>query len=441
MRPRTIFGAIIVWLLAAVVLSVLGFVATSLLLSARWGRPNGFMHRFQRFEIDEARASYEEGGPPRLAAYLRRLDAALGARHLVVGPDHRSLVDGRDCSSMLHRDKASTSWFFFRRPHPSPLIIPSVDGRYRMIIDANPPPFGPWDFLLNFLWLPILIAVLCYLLAVHFANPLRKLTRAVERFGLGEMSARVGEEAFRRDEIGDLARAFNAMAERTQTLLTAERRLLQDVSHELKTPLTRLGFGVELARTSPDREAALARVKKDLIRLGNLVDELLQLTRSEGDPSGRILSDVDLDDLAEELIEDCSVEAQARGCRLKLQRELRAHPVVRGEPELLRRALENVIRNAIRHTGEGTDVNMTLKCQDGHVTIEVRDHGPGVPESDLERIFRPFYRVESHRDRASGGVGLGLAIVRRALALHGGQITARNTDPGLSVRLEIPVGR
>src|SRR5262249_1905607 len=150
-----------------------------------------------------------------------------------------------------------------------------------------------------FLWLPLLIGVLCYLLAVHLASPLRGLRRVLERFGRGELGVRY--HLARRDEIGELAQAFNRMADQITTLLSAERRLLQDAPHELRSPLARLGFAVELARSSPDREAALGRIRKEASRLNHLVDELLELTRAEGDPSGRVLEAVDLGKLLREL--------------------------------------------------------------------------------------------------------------------------------------------
>ena len=173
---------------------------------------------------------------------------------------------------------------------------------------------GLWESLQYFLWLPLLIGVSCYLLAVHLASPLRNLRRVVERFGRGELGIRF--HLARQDEIGELARAFNRMADQIATLLSAERRLLQDVSHELRSPLARLGFAVELAKTSNDREAALTRIRKEGDRLNQLVDELLQLTRAEGDPAARNLEEIELADLLEDLVADCRVEAEAQGCRL-----------------------------------------------------------------------------------------------------------------------------
>jgi two-component system sensor histidine kinase CpxA len=263
---------------------------------------------------------------------------------------------------------------------------------------------------------------------------LRRLRRTVERFGRGDLSART--HSTRRDEIGDLSRAFDRMAERTETLLNAERRLLLDVSHELRTPLARLRFAVELARTSTDLEKALGRIRKDVERLATLVDELLQLTRAEGDPSSVTPVLVHLHELLRSLVEDCALEAEMQRCELVLNVDRPA--TLRGERELLRRAVENVLRNAIRHAPEGTAVRVDLGLGADAVTITVRDHGPGVPEESLEDIFEPFYRLGDDRGRSSGGVGLGLSIARRAVQLHRGRLSARNAAPGLLVTIELP---
>jgi two-component system sensor histidine kinase CpxA len=227
------------------------------------------------------------------------------------------------------------------------------------------------------------------------------------------------------------------MADRIQTLLTAERRLLLDISHELRSPLARLCVAVELARSKPSDDAMLDRIEKEAERLNSLVSELLQVTRVEGDPSKRRVDDVRLDELIEEILEDTSIEASARDCKLELKT---TQPVtLPGDPELLRRAIENVVRNAIRYAPHGTSVDIDLRSTSGLAQICVRDRGPGVPEHELPRIFDAFYRVEEDRDRASGGVGLGLAIAKRAVELHHGKLYARNAGPGLLVVIELPV--
>ena len=197
-----------------------------------------------------------------------------------------------------------------------------------------------WTFLPFYLWILLVVTFLCYILAVHLAKPLRSLGRTVDRFGRGDFSARA--QGNRKDEIGDLSRAFNRMAEQIETLLNAERRLLQDVSHELRTPLARLRFAVELAKTGDDRDAAHARIRKEVDRLADLVDQILHLTRVEGDPSSREQDEVPLHDLVRSLVHDCTLEAEARGCRLNLL--VSAAALLRGDRELLRRAFENVLQ-------------------------------------------------------------------------------------------------
>jgi two-component system sensor histidine kinase CpxA len=226
------------------------------------------------------------------------------------------------------------------------------------------------------------------------------------------------------------------MADRIQTLLTAERRLLQDISHELRSPLARLSFATELVPGAADRDAAVARIRKEVTRLTSLVTSLLEVTRAEGDPSVRSTQPVSLDALLAEVVDDCRIEADARHCQVRLQAP---EPVeTQGDPELLRRAFENVIRNAIRHAPDGTGIDVRLTRRAGLAAIAVRDYGSGVPPELLGSIFRPFFRVEEARDNVTGGVGLGLAIAHRAITLHSGRIWADNVNPGLVVTIELP---
>ena len=272
--------------------------------------------------FDDARRAYEEGGSAQLDDYLKRLDTYSESDHFLTDSRGIDLVTGEDRSALLVARRPAVRrvlpWWPVTRSSPIVRVKTSDDRRYRLISVFSPAPrLGPWDSLAYFLWLPLLIAVLCYLLAVHLASPLRDLRRVVERFGQGELGIRF--HLARQDEIGELARAFNRMADQITTLLSAERRLLQDVSHELRSPLARLGFAVELAKTSTDREAALGRIRKEADRLNHLVDELLQLTRAEGDPAARNMEEIDLGELLDDLVADCGVEAEAQGCRLVLE--------------------------------------------------------------------------------------------------------------------------
>ncbi len=438
-RVRSIFAKIVVWAIATVVISLVGFVVTSAFVSVRISGRNANSPRMSMMFLDDARRAFQDGGARRLEAFLRRLNDHSDAEYFLTDGRGIDLVTGEDRSALR-----STGPVAYRSPlarllprtETSVRVRRSRDGRFRLITVIPPPAhFDPWESLWYFLWLPLLIAVLCYLLAVHLVSPLRNLRKVVERFGRGELGAR--SELNRRDEIGELARSFNLMAGQITTLLSAERRLLQDVSHELRSPLARLGFAVELAKTNTDRDMALARIRQEADRLAHLVDELLQLTRAEGDPTARILEEVDVGVLLRELVASCALEAEVQGCRLGPK--IDATAIVTGDFELLHRACDNVLRNAIRHAPEGTSVDVLLSRRDHRATISIRDHGPGVPADALTEIFKPFYRVERDRGRTSGGVGLGLAITTRAVELHQGKITAKNANPGLLVEIELPI--
>jgi signal transduction histidine kinase len=449
-RFRSIFSKIFLWFTVTFVLSLIGYVITSMLVSAHLADRDPPMMRVHSIFAEDARRAYDEGGASQLAEYLAQLDSQSEGQHFLVDARGRDLVTGEDRSSLLAqrtvRPRPRGRFFAFpgllrimwlppAREGPLVLVHGTRDRAYRLIVVLpNRPRFGMFDSLVYFLWLPLLIGAFCYLLAVHLASPLRGLRRAVEKFGQGDLSVRY--HLARRDEIGELAKAFNRMADQIATLLSAERRLLQDVSHELRSPLARLGFAVELAKTSPDRETALGRIHKEADRLNHLVDELLQLTRAEGDPGARNLADVDVSKLLQELVADCVLEADAAGCRLRLAGERAV--VVTGDRELLRRACENILRNAIRHAPAGSEVEVQLAQHGDWAEVSVRDHGTGVPREALSEIFKPFYRVEGDRDRSSGGIGLGLAIARRAVELHQGRVTAFNANPGLVVAIELP---
>jgi signal transduction histidine kinase len=430
---RSIFSKVMLWSLGTFVLSLVAYWAISRTLD-RHGPSKGdpFPH-FLRMVEDDLRHAYETGGPDQLGRQLRRLDYYLPGEHLLTDECGRDLASGADRSDLLRRGH--------RPPGPPRLadgrmifVGPPHDNRYRFISIVKPW-FDRPNILPYYGAIVLVIALMGWILAAHLAAPLRRLRRLVDQFGRGDLSTRA--LSTRKDEIGELSRSFDEMAGRIETLLSAERRLLQDVSHELRSPLTRLDVAVDLASTSDDPGEFLGRIKRDIGRLSVLVNELLQLTRAEGDPTAHHLEPVQLDLLLEGLFEDCEVEAWAKGCRI--ERESMPPLEMMGEPELLRRAFENVVRNAVRHAPKGTTVEIGLDSAGDAARISVRDHGPGVPEELLAAIFEPFFRVERDRSRASGGIGLGLAIARRAVDLHRGRISARNAQPGLVVNIELPM--
>jgi signal transduction histidine kinase len=428
---RSIFAKIFLWSLGTFVLSLIAFWAISHTIDRRMRGGDPFPRMIALIEDDACRV-YEEGGAERLAAHLKRLNVYLHAEHILTDSKGRDLATGEDRSDLIRRSKVHKKpgrledgrIVFVGRPR---------HGKY-YFINIVRPLFEPSDILPYYSLIVVVIAAMGFFLAVHLAAPLRGLREVVERFGRGDLAAR--EHSIRKDEIGELSRAFDEMAGRIETLLLAERRLLQDVSHELRSPLARLGFAVELARSGPDRDRALDRVRKEADRMSTLIGELIELTRFEGDRTACDAEIIDPDSLLDHIIKDCQWEAEAR--RRSIAFKVESSVTIRGVYELLRRAVENVVRNAIRHTPEGTTVEVELSHRDGRALIRVRDFGAGVPEAALDAIFKPFFRVEVDRDRASGGVGLGLAIALRAVELHGGGIKAKNASPGLEVTIELP---
>ena len=436
---RSLFAKILLWFWATLAITVAG----SALISALDVDEDNPVHpallgRLASFQLDQARAAYESGGRPALAGFLTRLHDEYGIRAILTDAAGHDLATGEDRSDLIHdaRETPQVARPLLPRTRHG-AVRAAHDDRYWFFLLVPAPPMGTWFFRPERFFILLVAGLMCYWLAFHLTSPVRALQRAVERFGGGDLTARVGSD--RADELGELARTFDRMAGRLETLLAAERRLLLDISHELRSPLARLGVAVELARAGEeaDRQAALDRIQKESDRLNSLVGQLLEVTRAEGDPSLLRHQSLQLDELVKQLVEESEIEAEAHGCKLVLEK---ADPAaMEGDPELLRRAVENVIRNAIRYAPPETAVDVSLVRNDGVARIGVRDRGPGVPEETLPRLFDAFFRVDTARDRSRGGIGLGLSIARRAVELHKGKITARNVKPGLEVEIELPL--
>jgi signal transduction histidine kinase len=432
---RTLFAKILLWFWSTLAITVVGSAFISMLVVNRDSSTESSpAARLVTLQLEEARIAYESGGRPGLEAFLDNLQKIYGSRGVLTDEDGRDLLSNELRSDLIRRARRRAS-FPFMRTTENMLARRSDDGRYWFFFIAPPERLGSWFLTPDHLFIMGAAVLLCYWLAFHLTSPVRSLQKAVERFGRGDLTARVG--SVRRDELGQLARTFDRMAGRIETLLAAERRLLLDISHELRSPLARLGVAVELARTGDDLESNLNRIQKESDRLNSLVGQLLQVTRAEGDPNSLRRNPVRLDVLVQQLVEDSRIEAEARGCSLAYEK--REPVTVEGDPEMLGRAVENVIRNAIRYSPKAGAVEVSLARNNGHAVVDVRDHGPGVPEEALPRLFDPFYRVENDRGRTSGGIGLGLSIARRAIELHKGTIRAKNASPGLEVELELPV--
>jgi len=278
--------------------------------------------------------------------------------------------------------------------------------------------------------------LVCYALATYLTAPIVKLRRAAQKFADGDLQTRLNIK--RRDELGELAREFDQMAARIETLVTSEKRLTQDISHELRSPLARLNVALELARAKANDETKplIDRIENESSRLNEMISRLLVLSKLETGSESFDRSEVNLTKIFEQIVADANFEAQAKG---KAVRILEKDSVkVSGNENLLRSAIENVLRNAVRYTKDETTVEVKLSSANKHAVISVRDHGAGVPENELAKLFRPFYRVHAARERKTGGIGLGLAIAERAVHAHQGTIKARNTENGLVVEISLP---
>ncbi len=431
---RSLFAKTLLWFLATTTVAIAGVLITTALTFTST-EPRGPFGMLLNVQVEQAKRAYETGGRAALAAFIDKFQRITETQVVFTDAKGTDLVNGQVRPDLVHRQERSR----WRLPFPfgrrrTVIARPDASHQYWLfLIDER----RNWFFFLQpqHLWIIGLVVVLCYAFAFHLTSPVRKLRTVVDCFGRGDFSARATDTR-RKDEIGELATSFNQMADRIQTLLAAERRLLLDISHELRSPLARLSVAIELARSGEDREHMLNRIQKEAERLNELVAELLQVTRVEGDPSSQKTDTVPLDELVGDVVYDSLLEAKTKDCTLQVNAS--APAAVIGDEELIRRAVENVIRNAVRYAPPGTPIDIELRSTDNTAVICVRDYGPGVPEEALSRIFDPFYRVDSDRNRASGGIGLGLAIARRSVELHKGKLNAQNAHPGLLVTMEFP---
>ncbi len=279
----------------------------------------------------------------------------------------------------------------------------------------------------------------CYFISRYLTKPLHMLSQAAASIAEGRLDTRVDPSLTRRrDEIADLARNFDRMAERIEALITGQRRLLGDVSHELRSPsVARLMVALSLVKQGPPEEAAenLERIALEARRLDTLIGQLLALTRIDSGVDRGSPAVFDLTNLVQEVASDGDFEARARNRSVVIQQADACS--LNGFEELLRSAVENVVRNAIRHTAENTAVEISLQVSNAHALLWVRDYGPGVPESMLSEIFLPFRRVANGNPE---GAGLGLAIAERAVNVHRGTIRAMNGPTvGLIIEIDLPM--
>src|SRR5207302_2700581 len=276
-----------------------------------------------------------------------------------------------------------------------------------------------------------------YLLTRYLTAPILRLRAASQQLAAGDLSTRAAAGMERRhDELGDLVRDFNAMASRIEELVSRQRQLISDVSHELRSPLARLYVALDLGRERKGNDPAFDHMEKDIGLLDEMIGRLLAVARLDSSAPPVAMTSVNLTEIVSQIVRDADFESRERNGHVILT--VHEQFFVHGDAKLLQSAIENLVRNAIAYTESGTSVEVLLQSERrstaSFARLTVRDYGQGVPESDLVKIFQPFYRVSDARDRQSGGAGLGLAIADRIIRAHGGTIRAENVTPrGLQV--------
>jgi two-component system, OmpR family, sensor histidine kinase CpxA len=390
--------------------------------------------------------TYERGGPAPLAQYLETLQHDTGLEAELLDSSNRNLA-GRAPGPGPPDDLAA---------HPNGQLVIRVRGRLAAIrlsghndrsysFVTTVPRRGATGFWPRMFFVLLILtgAVLCYLLARYITGPVVHLRAAAFSFSHGDLGARITLPGVlrRKDEIGGLAGDFNRMAERIETLMKAQKRLIADVSHELRSPITRLSLALGLVRRSKEvgAGAPLARMEREVERLNTLIGQLLTLSRLESVDTPPPMELLDLSALIREISADADFEAASTNRGVELV-ECAACSML-GARDLIRSAVENVVRNALKYTGPDTNVLVRLlRVTDRKAEIVVQDHGPGAPDQALAHIFEPFYRADDARDRGSGGAGLGLAITQQIVTLHGGSVHVENREAGgLEFRVTLPV--
>lgn len=435
-QPSAGLKSLVVATLASmVVILALSFVAFRAISNRMTSlRIDPTFDRMDEVQVESASYSYEHRGKEGLVGYMAMLNRIFYGEHFLLDAQGIDLVTGQDRRWMLPAPPATKArtndghghWIISHR---------SDDGRYWFAATGQQGRILIWTFLPYYFLVLAATGVIFWLAIIGVVLPIRRIASTIALFGQGDLSVRIPTS--RPDEIGQLARSFDQMADRLERLIVSERQLLGDISHELRSPLARLKFAVKLARTAPDPQSALDRIERDIDRLSALVADLVEVTFVEGDPALRGAEKVPITELVEDVIRDCAVEAEIRGCRIEFAGNIPGQ--ILGSREMLRRAVENVLRNAVRYSPKDSAVEVSITEADRNAVIVVRDYGPGVPDAALGRIFDPFYRVEEARDNKGGGSGLGLAIAQRAAHAHHGSIEAENMHPGLRVRITLPL--
>ncbi|MDQ2746473.1 MAG: ATP-binding protein [Acidobacteriota bacterium] len=436
------------WLAMALIVGALTFVA--------WTQQNEPVVRQWQTVVGEtanvhaqtAAQIYDAEGKAGLDVFLERLENAGRITAIGLYKENGEQISGSDIKfdvkSILGKSLASGT-AEFERNEKSSLIARKTSlksGETVVLVTQWERPQSPNFFplsqsqILRILAVILTAGLVCYALALYMTAPISKLRQAARQFAGGDLHTRL--DVRRRDELGELAREFDQMAERIETLVTSEKRLTQDISHELRSPLARLNVALELARgkANPETQKLIERIAVESNRLNEMISRLLVLSKLETGSENFEKHEINLTKVFEQTVADADFEAQGNNKSVKIRQKDEVK--VFGNETLLRSAIENVLRNAVRYTKEETAVEVKLTKNGKTATVLIKDYGAGVPEEELDKLFRPFYRVNTARDRKTGGIGLGLAIAERAVHAHHGSIKAKNISDGLAVEIILP---
>ncbi len=394
------------------------------------------------------------GGMDELYDWIEEAEDRFPGRHMfVVRPDGQDILQRPlPPTYRSYVNRLKDAGFFGREPPPNgrddPLLLTPLftdrDGTVYTLMIGPTYPLGPLlssDVRMVVLAFALVISgLVCWWLARYVSKPLERLQTSARSLAAGNLEARVGEEfSSRRDELGVLARDFDTMSDHIRALIASKEDLLRAMSHELRSPLARLRVASGLARRpQADIIKQLDRIELEAERLDTLIGQMLQLSQLRAAKPTLPLEPIDLTSLLSEVVEDARLEANAADKNVDWTAGESLW--LNGDHDLMRSAIENVLRNAVRFTKPDSAVAVSLHREQQQALIVIEDHGPGVPEAELARIFEPFYRVAESRDRDSGGTGLGLAITARIVGLYSGEVRAQTAaSGGLRVEIRLPL--
>ncbi|HEX6772257.1 MAG TPA: ATP-binding protein [Acidobacteriaceae bacterium] len=450
---RSLFLKIFLWFWGTVIAIGITFILTWVLL-----HPRNFQSASETNLADTAWISgkaavdiFEQRGSVGASAYLQQFTIKTHLKSCLFDSSG-SLLAGEVCPALddiRSRDVPFDVPAFHRRRGFLRVLISLRGSRGRRYIYAvesserpGPPPGISFaSVALRWSVAFLVSGFICYLLTRYLTAPILRLREASRHLAAGDLGARApaGMER-RRDELGSLVRDFNSMAARIEALVSRQRQLIYDISHELRSPLARLNVALDLGRQRKGDDPAFDQAERDIACLDEMIERLLTVARLDTSAAPMTMAPVEFTALVEQIVRSAGFEIQEQEGAIHLSAQ--GQYVVQGNAELLHSAIENIIRNAVRYTGRGNAVEVSLESTGDPVLVRilVRDQGPGVPEQDLLNIFHPFYRVADDRNRESGGTGLGLAIADRVARIHNGTITARNVIPhGLEVEMRLPL--